>query len=132
MGKFNLPALLNRLSGGIEDLRRNQVHLQRRGSVGFYFAPDNSRKMRDVISPAYSLTPTAGTTYSITLPLQSPNQANVAGGYPINGLNFQIDPANVSGDYTITFNSIEMVPEPTTFALAGLGIAGLLAFRRNP
>jgi hypothetical protein len=105
------------------------------GGINVLFALDDANggvNYYDAISPAYSLTPTAGTTYSITLPLQQPNQANVAGGYPINGLNFQIDPANVSGDYTITFNSIEMVPEPATFALAGLGIAGLLALRRKP
>lgn len=104
------------------------------GGINVLFALDDANggvDYYDAISPAYSLTPTPGTTYSITLPLQSPNQANIAGGFPVNGLNFQIDPANVSGDYTITFNSIELVPEPATFALTGLGIAGLLAFRRR-
>jgi hypothetical protein len=104
------------------------------GGINVLFALDDANggvNYYDAINPAYSLTPTPGTTYSITLPLQSPNQANVAAGYPINGLNFQIDPANVSGDYTITFNTIELIPEPATFALAGLGIAGLLAFRRK-
>jgi len=85
----------------------------------------------DAIVPAYSLTPTPGTTYSITLALQQPNQANIAAGFPIGGLNFQIDPANVSGDYTITFDSIQLIPEPATVTLVGLGLLGVMALRRR-
>lgn len=85
----------------------------------------------DAIVPAYSLTPTPGTTYQVTLPLQQPNLANIAAGFPIGGLNFQIDPANVSGNYTITLDSIEIIPEPTTVALVGLGLVGLLGLRRR-
>jgi len=85
----------------------------------------------DAIVPAYSLVPTPGTTYSITLALQQPNQANIAAGFPIGGLNFQIDPANVSGDYTITFDSIQLIPEPATMTLVGLGLLGVMALRRR-
>jgi hypothetical protein len=48
-------------------------------------------------------------------------------------MNFQIDPANVSGSYDITFNSLTLsqVPEPATLALVGLGAASLLVFRRR-
>ena len=85
----------------------------------------------DAIVPAYSLTPIPGTTYSITLPLQQPNQANIAAGFPIGGLNFQIDPANVSGNYTMTMDSIQLIPEPATVTLVGVALLGLLGLRRR-
>ena len=93
------------------------------GGVDYYHA----------IVPDYSITPTPGTTYSITLPLQAPNQANIAAGFPIGGLNFQIDPANVSGNYTMTFDSIQLIPEPATVTLVavGAGLVGLLGLRRR-
>ncbi|HXI85009.1 MAG TPA: PEP-CTERM sorting domain-containing protein [Verrucomicrobiae bacterium] len=104
------------------------------GGVNVLFALDDNNggvDYYDAIVPAYSLTPVPGTTYSITLPLQQPNQANVAAGFPIGGLNFQIDPANVSGNYTMTMNSIQLIPEPATLSLVGLGLLGLLGLRRR-
>jgi len=104
------------------------------GGINVLFALDDNNggvDYYDAIVPAYSLIPTPGTTYSVTLPLQSPNQANVAAGFPIGGLNFQIDPANVSGNYTITFDSIQLIPEPATVSLVGLGLLGLVGLRRR-
>jgi hypothetical protein len=104
------------------------------GGINVLFALDDNNAgvdYYDAIVPAYSLIPTPGTTYSITLPLQAPNQANIAAGFPIGGLNFQIDPANVSGNYTMTLDSIQLIPEPATVTLVGLGLLGVVALRRR-
>jgi hypothetical protein len=103
--------------------------------VNLLFALDDNNSgtdYYDAINPAYSLTPVPGTTYTYTTTLMSPNQANVAAGYDIGGLNFQLDPANVSGAYTITFDSIQLtaVPEPAS-AMLWAGALGLLGLRRR-
>lgn len=99
--------------------------------VNVLFALDDSMGGVNYYGTGYNV-PTAGLN-SYTFPLQTDNLAHVAAGAVINGLNFQIDPANVSGNYDITYSSITLsqVPEPTTLALAGLGAAGLLAVRRR-
>jgi hypothetical protein len=101
------------------------------GGVNVLFALGDSLGGVDYYGTGY-VVPTPGLN-SYTFALQAPNQANVAAGAIINGMNFQIDPANVSGNYDITFNSLVLspVPEPATLALVGLGAAGLLAFRRR-
>ena len=101
------------------------------GGVNVLFALGDSLGGVDYYGTGY-VVPTPGLN-SYTFTLQSPNLANVGAGAIINGMNFQIDPANVSGNYDITFNSLVLspVPEPATLALVGLGAAGLLAFRRR-
>jgi hypothetical protein len=106
------------------------------GGINVLFALDDNNggvDYYDAIVPAYSIIPVPGTTYSTTLPLQAPNQANIAAGFPIGGLNFQIDPANVSGNYTITMDSIQIIPEPASVLLVGVGagLLGLLGLRRR-
>ena len=97
--------------------------------VNVLFALDDSMGGVNYYGTGYNI-PSPGLN-SYTFALQAANQAHVAAGAIINGINFQIDPANVSGKYDITFNSLTLVPEPTTLALVGLGTAGLLTFRRR-
>lgn len=101
------------------------------GGVNVLFALGDSMGGVDYYGTGYNI-PTPGLN-SYTFALMSPNQGNVTAGALINGMNFQIDPANVSGNYDITFNSLTLsqVPEPATTAIVGLCALGLLVFRRR-
>jgi hypothetical protein len=80
-------------------------------------------------------------TWTETAPLSAAQQTAIsAGGDVIYSFNLEFDPAGNlpngggAGPYNITFNSLvlsEATPEPSTLALVGSGIAGLLAFRRR-
>jgi hypothetical protein len=78
-----------------------------------------------------------GNTVTETVQLSSAQLAAVqAGNDAIYGFNLEVAPATFGGGqttYDITFNSLTLspVPEPSTMALAGLGMAGLLAIRRR-
>lgn len=102
------------------------------GGVAVIFAL-GSNGGANYYSTGYGNSFVPGTTYSYTFLLQASNLADVSAGNTIGGLNFQIDPGNVTGNYDITYNSLTLTPtpEPTTLALAGLGTAGLMAFRRR-
>lgn len=53
---------------------------------------------------------------------------------PVAGVIYQLGTlttGTTSGSYDLTSPSLEVVPEPTTIALAGLGAAALLIFRRR-
>jgi hypothetical protein len=101
------------------------------GGVNVLFALGDSLGGVNYYGTTYNNLFVPGTTYTYTFPLQAANLANIQAGAVINGMNFQIDPDNVSGNYDITYNSIVVVPEPTMAALAGLGLASLWIVRRR-
>jgi hypothetical protein len=75
-------------------------------------------------------------TYSETVPLSTAQQTAVTGGSDVlYGFNLELDPAgNTPGNaYDITFNSLTVsaTPEPSTYALLGMGAASFFAFFRR-
>jgi hypothetical protein len=84
----------------------------------------------DYYSTGYVIPQAGVNTFSFFL--QAGNLADFQAGQSVGGINFQIDPANVSGNYDITYSSIILqTPEPSTYALAAMGTACLVIFRRR-
>lgn len=79
----------------------------------------------------------AGAGQTFTLSLGTVNHTSLAGGETsfnfadITGFNIEDDPGGYSGPYTITYHNLQLVPEPGTMALFGLGGLGLLIYRRR-
>jgi hypothetical protein len=76
-----------------------------------------------------------GNVVKWTVPLSAAQLTAVqAGNDAIYAFNLVVDPAVLAaGSSDITFNSLVLqpVPEPASLGLVGLGVAGLLAFRRR-
>jgi hypothetical protein len=74
-----------------------------------------------------------GNTVTLTVPLQAGQLAKIAGGSDhIYAFNLDIDPAVISTDtLDVTFNSIQLIPEPATVSLVGVALLGLLGLRRR-
>ena len=73
---------------------------------------------------------------TLTVPLDSKTKADIAAGNSVTFFQLSMDPTSTLPDgFSMTVNSIELVPapEPSTLALAGLGVAlaGLMIVRRR-
>jgi hypothetical protein len=77
-----------------------------------------------------------GNVGTMTVALAPGEITKIQGGSDhIYAFNLDVDPSVLpnmpGGIYDITFNSIELIPEPATVSLVGLGLLGLLGLRRR-
>ncbi len=74
-----------------------------------------------------------GNVGTFTVPLSAGQISKIAGGSDhIYSFNLDIDPAVINTPtLDITFNSVELIPEPATLSLVGVGLLGLLGLRRR-
>ena len=73
---------------------------------------------------------------TLTVPLNATTKADIAAGNPVTSFQISMDPTSTLPDgFSMTINSIELVPtpEPSTLALAGLGLGfvGIMIARRR-
>jgi hypothetical protein len=93
------------------------------------YSPINGQNIANT-DKGYSYNP-ANQTVTQVANLDAVTLAGIKTG-TITTVQFSVDPTTLPDGYSLTFDSIQLVPEPSTLALAGLGgVAGLLIARRR-
>jgi hypothetical protein len=78
-------------------------------------------------------------SHVLTSPVESPFSVEAAGATPgldlntLTHMHMQLDPGGfgVSGAYTVGWENLSLIPEPSTFALLGIGAGALALIRRR-
>lgn len=73
----------------------------------------------------------ANQTVTETGSLTAAQISDIAGGSSVYFFQISMDPSTVASGFSFQINYIELVPEPCTLALVGVGLAGLVIARRR-
>jgi len=118
---YNLQPLVNTSS--------NNVRYYGYDGYNLTYSPINGQNIANQ-DPGYVYN-AANQTVTETAALSAAQQTDIRNGDPVTFFQLSADMGTLPDGYSIQLNYIQLVPEPCTLALVGVGLAGLVIARRR-